>query len=79
MTLNSALAKATLDPAKVAVCADSPETKAEVEASVKLASDLGIAQVPTLVVNGREVPANVPYDTLKKIVSYQAKLDGVTM
>jgi hypothetical protein len=35
--------------------------------------------VPTLVVNGREVPANVPYDTLKKIVAYQAKLDGVTL
>ncbi len=79
MTLNSAIAKAGLDPAKVAACADSADTKAQVDASVKLASDLGIGQVPTLVINGREVPANVPYDTLKKIVAYQAKLDGVTM
>ncbi len=79
LTLNSALSKSGLDPAKVATCADTAETKAEVEASVKLASDLGIGQVPTLVVNGREVPANVPYETLKKIVAYQAKLDGVTM
>jgi protein-disulfide isomerase len=79
MTLNSALAKAGLDTAKVAACADSAETKAEVDASVKLAADLGIGQVPTLVINGREVPANVPYETLKKIVAYQAKLDGVTM
>lgn len=79
MTLNSALTKAGLDTAKVAACADSAETKAEVDASVKLAADLGIGQVPTLVINGREVPANVPYDTLKKIVAYQAKLDGVTM
>jgi protein-disulfide isomerase len=79
MTLNSALAKSSLDPAKIAACADSAETKAEVDASVKLASDLGIGQVPTLVINGREVPANVPYDTLKKIVAYQAKLDGITM
>jgi protein-disulfide isomerase len=79
MTLNSALAKSSLDPAKIAACADSAETKAEVDASVKLASDLGISQVPTLVINGREVPANVPYDTLKKIVAYQAKLDGITM
>jgi len=79
MTLNSALAKSGLDPAKVATCADSQETKATVDASVKLAADLGIGQVPTLVVNGREVPANVPYDTLKKIVVYQAKLDGVTL
>jgi protein-disulfide isomerase len=79
MTLNSALTKVGLDPAKVATCADSAETKAEVAASVKLAADLGIGQVPTLVVNGREVPANVPYETLKKIVEYQAKLDGVTL
>ena len=49
------------------------------DASVKLASDLGIGQVPTLVVNGREVPANTPYDVLKKIITYQAKLDGLTL
>jgi protein-disulfide isomerase len=79
MTLNSALTKSSLDPSKVSACADSAETKAEVDASVKLASDLGIGQVPTLVINGREVPANVPYDTLKKIVAYQAKLDGVAL
>ena len=79
LTLNSALTKANLDPAKIATCADSAETKAEVKASQKLATDLGITQVPTLVVNGREVPANVPYETLKKIVAYQAKLDGITM
>ncbi len=49
------------------------------DASVKLADDLGITQVPMLVINGRQVPANVPYDTLKKIVAYQAKMDGVTL
>lgn len=79
LTLNSALTKVNLDPAKVATCASSPETKAEVDASKKLALDLGIGSVPTLVVNGREVPANVPYETLKKIVAYQAKLDGITL
>jgi len=79
LTLNSSLAKANIDQAKVAACADSAETKEAVDSSVKLAEDLGIGQVPTLVVNGREVPANVPYDTLKKIVAYQAKLDGVAM
>jgi len=31
------------------------------------------------VVNGREVPANAPYATLKKIIEYQAKLDGVQL
>jgi protein-disulfide isomerase len=78
LTLNSAVAKAGLDPAKIATCAADPQIKAQVDASVKLGSEVGISQVPTLVVNGREVPANAPYDVLKKIVEFQAKLDGVS-
>jgi protein-disulfide isomerase len=77
LTLNSAVTKAGLDPAKVSACAATPETKASVDASLKLSSDLGINEVPTLVVNGREVPATAPYDVLKQIILYQAKLDGV--
>lgn len=77
LTLNSAVTKAGLDPAKVAACAATPQTKADVDASVKLASDLGISQVPMLMINGRQVPANAPYDTLKKIVAFQAKMDGL--
>jgi protein-disulfide isomerase len=77
LTLNSAVTKAGLDPAKIATCAADPQTKAQVDASIKLASDVGVNQVPTLVVNGREVPANAPYDVLKKIVEYQAKSDGI--
>jgi protein-disulfide isomerase len=79
LTLNSAVTKAGLDPVKVAACAATPETKADVDASIKLAADLAIGQVPTLVINGREVPANAPYETLKKIITYQAKLDGITL
>jgi len=78
MTLNSAVTKAGLEPAKIATCAATPETKAAVDASVKLALDLNIVQVPTLMVNGRNVPANAPYETIKQIVAYQAKLDGIT-
>jgi protein-disulfide isomerase len=79
LTLNSAVTKAALDPAKIAACAATPETKAVVEASVKLAQDLGISQVPTLMINGRPIAVGgVPYETLKQIVAYQAKLDGVT-
>jgi len=78
LTLNSAVSKAGLDPAKVAACAATPQTKVAVDASVKLAEDLGITQVPTLVINGRQVPANAPYDTLKKIVAFQIKMDGLT-
>ncbi|HXR39880.1 MAG TPA: thioredoxin domain-containing protein [Terracidiphilus sp.] len=77
LTLNSAVTKAGLDPAKIADCAKSPATLAAVDASVKLAKDLNINQTPTILVNGRPVPANAPYDTVKQIVQYQAKLDGV--
>jgi protein-disulfide isomerase len=79
LTLNSAVAKAGLDPVKVAACAAAPETEANVDASVKLAKDLGLIEVPTLMVNGRPVPATIPYETLKKIIEYQAKLDGITL
>jgi protein-disulfide isomerase len=77
LTLNSAVSKAGLDPAKVAACASTPETKAAVDASVKLAQDLKVSQTPTLMINGRPVPAGVPYETLKEIIQYQAKADGV--
>jgi protein-disulfide isomerase len=77
LTLNSATTKAGLDPAKVSTCAGTPEVKSQVEASVKLAKDVGVSQVPMLLVDGRQVPANIPYDTLKKIIQYQQKLDGI--
>jgi len=77
LTLNSAVTKAGLDPAKIATCAASPETKAAVDASVQLASDVNISSVPALMVNGRQIPANAPYETLKQIIQFQAKLDGV--
>jgi len=77
LTLNSAVTKAGLDPAKVAACAATPAVVAQVDASVKLAQDLNINQTPTLMVNGRQVSANTPYETLKQIILYQAKLDGV--
>ena len=78
LTLNSAVTKAGQAPAKIAACAATPQTKATVDASVKLANDLGLNQVPTLMVNGRQVPANAPYETLKKIIEFQAKQDGVS-
>jgi protein-disulfide isomerase len=77
LTLNSAVTKAGLDPAKIAPCASTPATLAAVEASKKLAEDLNVNQTPMLAVNGRMIPANIPYDTLKQIIGYQAKLDGV--
>ncbi len=77
LTLNSGVTKAGLDPAKVAACVALPATGKTVEDSTKLAEDLDINQTPTLMVNGRQVPANAPYDTLKQIIDYQIKLDGL--
>ena len=77
LTLNSAVTKAGLDPAKVSACAAQQGTKDKVKASEKLAESIGVNEVPTLVVNGREIPANIPYDTLKQVIAFQAQRDGV--
>jgi protein-disulfide isomerase len=78
LTLNSSVTKAGLDPVKIKACSLTPETGAAVEAGVKLAQDLNINQTPILVINGRQVPiGGVAYETLKQIVEYQIKLDGI--
>jgi protein-disulfide isomerase len=77
LTLNSAVTKAGLDPAKVGACADTPATGEAVEKSVKLAQQMNINETPTLMINGRQVPiGNIPYETLKSIITYQQKVDG---
>jgi len=78
LTLNSAVTKAGLDPVKIAACAKDPATVATVDASVKLAKDLNVNQTPTLLINGRQVTPNAAYDTLKSIVEFQEKLDGLS-
>lgn len=78
LTLNSAVTKAGLDPAKVSTCAADPQIKAQIDASVKLGAELGVVEVPTLIVNGQKIPANAPYDVLKRIIEYQAKVDGIS-
>jgi protein-disulfide isomerase len=77
LTLNSAVTKAGLDPVAIAACVKTPAALAAVNAMVKLAQDLKINQTPILMVNGRPVPANAPYDTIKQIILFQAKMDGV--
>lgn len=78
-TLKSAVTKAGLDPAAVDACAATPATKAQVDASIKLAQEVGVEQTPMLAVNGRMVPlTGVSYDLLKTIISFEASLDGVS-
>jgi protein-disulfide isomerase len=78
--LDAAVVAAGADAKSVAACAATPETKAVVEASIALAAKAGVDVGPMLVVNGRVLPpVDVPYDTLKRIVAYQAQLDGIAV
>ncbi|MGO8756927.1 MAG: DsbA family protein [Terracidiphilus sp.] len=77
LTLNAAVVKAGLDPAKIAACAATPEVKANIDASVQLAKDLNINETPTLLINGRPIGAAQSYDLIKKLIDYQIKVDGV--
>jgi protein-disulfide isomerase len=75
-TLNDAATKAGADATKVGSCALTPEAKATVDASIKLAQALSVNETPTLFVNGRGIPMGAaPYETLQKIVAFQAKED----
>ena len=76
-TLKDAVTKAGLDPATIDACAATQETKNKVNASLKLGEEVGVDQTPVLSVNGHMLPLTVPYETLKKIVTYQAAMDGV--
>jgi protein-disulfide isomerase len=76
--LKAAVTKAGLDPAAIAACAETPATKDIVNADIKLADDAGVDQTPMLAVNGHLLPmAQVPYETLKQIIQFQATQDGV--
>jgi protein-disulfide isomerase len=77
LTLNSAVTTAGLDPAKVEACSKTAEAVAQVKASVELGKDVNVNQTPALLVNGRQIPANAPYDLIKKIILFQEKLDGI--
>jgi protein-disulfide isomerase len=77
-TLKNAVTKAGLDPAAIDACANTQAVKDQVNASIKLAEDAGVDQTPVLAVNGHLMPlTQIPYETLKTIVAYQATLDGV--
>jgi protein-disulfide isomerase len=77
--LRGAAMRAGLDGDAIAACAAATATKEVVAEDIKLAQDVGVEQTPTLMVNGRPMPvtSDIPYETLKKIIQYQATLDGV--
>ena len=78
-TLKNAVTKAGLDPAAIDTCSATQAIKDQVNTSIKLAQDTGVDQTPMLAVNGHLLPlTQIPYETLKTIVAYQASLDGVS-
>jgi protein-disulfide isomerase len=77
--LKAAAMRAGLDGTAIAECSIMPATKAAVDADLKLAADLGINQTPLLAVNGRIIPlaGTITYDDIKRLIQFQATLDGV--
>ncbi|SEF56906.1 Protein-disulfide isomerase [Bryocella elongata] len=79
-TLATAVAAAGGDPVAAAACAKTPEIAAEIKASTKLSDDLGVDQTPMLAVNGHLLPVTaIPYETLKRMIVWQAKQDGIDL
>jgi len=61
-----------VNPDEIAACADKPETRNRVQASLALGKAVGVTGTPALFINGRMVSAGAPVDALKKIVEFQA-------
>lgn len=79
-TLRAAATAAGADPAAVMACASAPAAQDAVNATIKLANEIGVSNTPTLVVNGRALPiTQMSYDALARMVVYQASLDGITV
>ncbi len=78
--LGAAVNAAGGDPKAVAACAATPAAKESVKAADTLAMDIGAEQTPLIAVNGHVLPLDqVKYETLKKIIAYQAGQDGVVV
>jgi protein-disulfide isomerase len=77
--LKAAATSAGVDGSQTATCAATSEAKSRVADSKELAQLVGVTSTPTLFVNGRSLPIGqqIPYETLKTIINYQAQLDGV--
>jgi protein-disulfide isomerase len=62
-----------MDGSSFEACMGSPETKARVEADLKLGSDVGLKGTPLLVINGRLVSGAVSEERLKAAVRYEIR------
>jgi protein-disulfide isomerase len=76
--LNQLATAAGVDGKKVAACADSAETKANLERSRKLGEEVGITSTPTFFINGRRAASvlNMPPNVLKAVVDFEIAESG---
>ena len=79
-TLGAAVTKAGADVTAVGKCVVEPATREAVVEEMKLGTSLGVDGTPTLAVNGHLLPlSSLPYETLKRMVAFQATQDGMTV
>ncbi|HZQ93217.1 MAG TPA: DsbA family protein [Terriglobales bacterium] len=62
------------DSARAMTCAQTPETRARVDAALKLGEQVGVTGTPTLFINGRKIAnvAGAPFETLDAITKFAA-------
>ena len=78
--LGAAVTSAGGDAKSIASCADTEAAKDEVRASTALAAEVDVESAPVLVINGHVLPqTSAGYETIKRIVAFQAGQDGVTV
>jgi protein-disulfide isomerase len=78
--LGAAVTSAGGDPKAVAACAATPAARQAVVAANTLAADISAEQTPVIAVNGHILPIDaVKYETLKKIIAFQAGQDGIVV
>lgn len=59
----------------MAACANKPDTRARVDKSVALGTEVGVTGTPTVYINGRHIGnvVGIPEDVLKSLVDFAAK------
>ena len=60
-----------IDTVRLTRAIDDPAATAEVERSIAEGKSLGINSTPTLFVNGRMIPGNIPWDALRGVIDYE--------
>ncbi len=69
---------ADVDQLRFTRCFDNRETEPEVERSIAEGRELGINSTPTLFINGRRIPAQLPWPNLKQVIDMELEYQKKT-